>query len=77
MSDINRLRWKCRRGTLELDLLLQRFLERDYAELDAPAQHTFETLLEAGDEDLWAMILGELAMPSSDYEGVILRLRAC
>lgn len=76
MSDINRLRWKCRRGTLELDLLLQQFLERDYAQLNVPAQHAFETLLEAGDEDLWAMIIGKLATPSG-YEGAMLRLRAC
>lgn len=77
MISINRLRWKCRRGTLELDLLLQQFLERDYAQLDAPTQHAFEILLEAGDEDLWAMIQGELAPPLPGCETIMLRLRAC
>ncbi len=77
MSAINRLRWKCRRGTLELDLLLQQFLERDYALLDTTGQRAFETLLEAGDEDLWAMIKGDLAAPALDCEIVMQRLRTC
>ena len=76
MSALNRLRWKCRRGTLELDLLLQQFLLRDYAELDASAQCDFETLLEAGDEDLWAMLQGALAPPANCAD-ILQRLRAC
>ncbi len=77
MNAINRLRWKCRRGTLELDLVLQQFLERDYATLDANSKQAFETLLEAGDEDLWAMLNGEMPAPAPDYETVISLLRAC
>lgn len=77
MSDLNRLRWKCRRGMLELDLLLQQFLERDYAALDAPGRQAFEALLESGDEELWAIINGEAASPVPACETVIDRLRAC
>ena len=77
MNAINRLRWKCRRGTLELDLVLQQFLERDYATLDAVAQQAFEALLEAGDEDLWAMVNGEMLPPSPDCASVISLLQAC
>ena len=77
MSEMNRLRWKCRRGTLELDLVLQQFLERDYAALDRPAQQAFETLLEAGDEELWAMVSGEASCPVPGCQLVVERLRAC
>ena len=76
MSEMNRLRWKCRRGTLELDLVLQRFLERDYAALDPVSKQAFETLLQSGDEELWAMVSGELA-PLPECQLVVERLRAC
>ena len=77
MNAINRLRWKCRRGMLELDLVLQQFLERDYAALDQPSQQAFEVLLESGDEELWAIINGE-ASSSIPASGIVVsRLRTC
>lgn len=77
MSRLNRLRWKCRRGTLELDLLLNQFLDRDYAALDLDAQQAFEALLEAGDEELWALISDGHPSVSPALQPVIDRLRAC
>jgi antitoxin CptB len=77
MNTLNRLRWKCRRGMLELDLVLQQFLERDYAALDASSQQAFEALLESGDEELWAMISGEAATGIPGCDAVIGKLRAC
>jgi len=56
MSENDRLRWHCRRGMLELDLVLTRFLERDLTSL-TPGQHAaFKTLLEYSDNDLWDLI---------------------
>lgn len=77
MNVLNRLRWKCRRGMLELDLVLQQFLERDYAALDPSARQAFEALLESGDEELWAVISGEASSSVPECETVIARLRAC
>lgn len=77
MSTMNRLRWKCRRGMLELDLLLLQFLEHDYAALDAPSKQAFETLLTAGDEELWSMINGATSPPLPECVVVMNRLRAC
>lgn len=77
MSALNRLRWKCRRGTLELDLLLQRFLAEDYLALPLAAQREFEQLLEAGDEELWALIDGRISASSVHTQAVVERLRAC
>ena len=77
MSAINRLRWKCRRGMLELDLVLQQFLERDYAALDQLSQQAFEALLESGDEELWAIINGEASSSVPECATVVSRLRAC
>jgi len=77
MSEMNRLRWKCRRGMLELDLVLNKFLEQEYAVLDSDAKQAFVTLLEAGDEELWTLITGEKASIDPGLHTVIGRLRAC
>lgn len=60
-SDINRLRWQCRRGMLELDVILSRYLEERYAGASAAEQEQFRALLEIEDPILnrW-LILGEM-----------------
>lgn len=58
-TNLNRLRWRCRRGMLELDLVLERFLGENYAQLTARQQQEFETLLELEDHELWQRVRGE------------------
>jgi len=55
---IARLRWRCRRGTKELDILLGRFLDRGYQDLDDAEQATFERLLDEQDDRLQSWFLG-------------------
>jgi antitoxin CptB len=62
--DLNRLRWHCRRGMLELDMVLARFLDEQYARLDAQQQQEFESLLALEDQVLWQRIRGEMAAAS-------------
>ena len=49
-AELNRLRWQCRRGMLELDLLLLGFLETRYPRLDPNTQQAFENLLKYPDQ---------------------------
>lgn len=77
MSEMNRLRWKCRRGMLELDLVLNQFLEQEFLALDSTSKQAFETLLEAGDEELWTLITDEEASAAPELQAVMARLRAC
>lgn len=56
MKERERARWRCRRGLLELDIVLQRFMDKHYATLDSSALRQFETLLDLPDNDLWDMI---------------------
>ena len=51
-ADLNRLRWRSRRGMLELDLLLLPFFDEVYRSLDEERQSTFIKLLEQEDPDL-------------------------
>lgn len=53
---IERIRWRCRRGLLELDLLLQRFLDKYDSQLNEQQIDQFESLLSLSDQDLLAII---------------------
>lgn len=56
MKELERARWRCRRGLLELDILLQRFMDKHYADLGENELRQFETLLNLPDNDLWDVI---------------------
>ena len=51
--EFNRLRWRSRRGMLELDLLLLPFFDEVFAELESDEQQAFIKLLEQEDPNLW------------------------
>lgn len=53
MSEQSRLRWRCRRGMRELDLVLERFLDSGYSELGEADRARFETLLATQDDTLF------------------------
>jgi antitoxin CptB len=50
---LNRLRWQCRRGMKELDIILERFLEREKSGLEDGKWPEFERFLRAEDDQLW------------------------
>lgn len=58
-KQINRLRWKCRRGMLELDLILLGFLENHYMKLSDDQKQIFETLLDEQDPQLFEWFMGK------------------
>lgn len=71
-----KLRWACRRGMLELDLLLAPFVEQGYDALTLEQKQDFERLLACDDPDLFAWFMGHAK--SSDVAlqslvGVIVR----
>jgi antitoxin CptB len=75
MGDLDRIRWRCRRGLLELDLVLEAFLERGYGRLDAGQRRLFNELLERPDNDLLDLALGR-SEPEPRYRAVIELMRA-
>jgi antitoxin CptB len=58
------LRWRCRRGMKELDLLLERFLENQYDHAPRERQRAFERLLTLPDPRLAELLLGPQPVPS-------------
>ena len=75
MSDFDRIRWRCRRGLLELDLVLTAFLERGYGRLDAGQRQLFNELLDEPDNDLLDLALGRCE-PAPRYRTVVELMRA-
>ncbi len=74
-ADLRRLRWRCRRGLLENDLMLERFLERHAAALDAPRLAALNALLEYGDNDLWDLLSGRVECDDPRLAPVVAMIR--
>ena len=75
MRELDRIRWRCRRGLLELDLVLIGFLERRFDRLDAAERQAFTELLDQPDNDLLDLVLGRCE-PAPRYRAVVEMLRA-
>jgi len=73
MKELERARWRCRRGLLELDIVLQRFMDQHYVQLDAAGLQQFDTLLDLPDNDLWDMITARKELEDKSLQ-VVLRL---
>ena len=68
-----RLRWRCRRGMLELDLVLAQFLQLHGARLTVPQLAELDALLDLPDPELW-LLLREAHASASE---IIALMRAC
>jgi|APFre7841882724_1041349.scaffolds.fasta_scaffold00282_3 antitoxin CptB len=73
-AELRRLRWRCRRGLLENDLLLTRFLDREERRLDAKALRDLNELLAFDDHTLWDLLSGR-AEPDPRLSGIVQRVR--
>lgn len=74
-SDLNRLRWACRRGMLELDLLLLPFFEKYYIQLSIPDQTLFKMILEYPDPELYAYLIGEKVCDDPKQQALFDKIR--
>ena len=66
----DRLYWKCRRGLLELDLVLEKYLRKN------PDDHSLSDLLDLPDNDLWDIICGRSDAYDRRFQETVARLRA-
>ena len=75
-TERSRLYWQCRRGMLELDLLLRGFLDREGEDLDGDAQRVFEKLLDYPDAVLLELLLGRMQASDREVAELVRRIRA-
>ena len=71
-----RLYWQCRRGMLELDLVLQAFLDHHYDRAAPAARRAFEDLLTYPDALLLEYVMGRMIPTDGQLADVIVRIRA-
>ena len=57
-TELNRLRWRCRRGMLENDLILTRFLDLRGEGITDQEVVALDRLLELSDNELWDLLAG-------------------
>lgn len=74
--ELSRLRWQCRRGMLELDLVLAAFLDQHYSALTPAEIMAFADLLEYPDPELWRRIIVPDAFADERCASLLRRLRA-
>lgn len=75
MALVSRLRWRCRRGTREMDLILERFLAAAGDALDEDSQKGLERLLDESDQDILDWIVGRSVPPDAALAALVDRIR--
>ena len=74
-ESLSRLRWQCRRGMLELDLMLQPFVEDSYHRLLTTEQDAFKLLLNSPDQELLEYLMGQKTPGNKDVANVANKVR--
>ena len=73
---IERLKWRSRRGLLELDLVFERFWAGEGASLGESQAQALEKLLALPDNDLLDLVMGRTREPGGDLGEMVAKLRA-
>jgi antitoxin CptB len=68
-------RWQCRRGMLELDLLLNNFVDKKVDNLNATQKQTFELLLSYPDQTLLDLLLGNSVSSDSSIANLVRQIQ--
>jgi len=71
-----RLRWRCRRGLLENDLILARFLDTRGASITAEEVEALDRLLDLADNELWDLLAARTETPDPALLPLLRQLRA-
>ena len=72
-TDINKTKWKCRRGLRELDLLFRRYSEDKLDSLSKEDFEMFNSILDLEDQLLYDFIFKNESLNSTEKESFILR----
>ena len=72
---IARVKWACRRGMLELDVLFQPFVDKHYEAMSAADKNVFVKLLECEDPELFAWFMGHEVCQNPAFSDMIVKVR--
>jgi antitoxin CptB len=74
--DLERLKWRSRRGLLELDLVFERYWKRVGIEMDREEATALERLLALPDNDLLDLVMGRAETPDASLRALVEKLRS-
>lgn len=74
-AHLAQLRWRCRRGMRELDVVLVRWLEEHYPGATPVQREAFEALLSLPDPELFDLLRGRTQARTPAGESVVAELR--
>lgn len=70
-----RLAWHCRRGMLELDIILTRFFDAKIDTLDKHQIQQFDALLSNTDPELYSWLMGFAEPPTNELLEIVTTIR--
>ncbi|MDP3437962.1 MAG: succinate dehydrogenase assembly factor 2 [Azonexus sp.] len=71
-----KLRWRCvRRGLLEVDISLTRFLDEQFEKLTDDEQQAFAEFADMEDHDAWHLISGQAECDDPRISSIVAMLR--
>jgi antitoxin CptB len=73
--NLKKIRWHCRRGMLELDVMLHTFFDQAFNELSLQKKHVFVKLLESTDQELYQWLIGHSIPDDPEFQDMILVIR--
>ena len=74
-NKLSKVLWRCRRGMLELDVMLQRFCNDVFELLSVEQQQLFEDLLEEADQDLHRWLVSAKLCEKEKFQDMLLVIR--
>jgi antitoxin CptB len=75
-AELSRLRWRCRRGLLENDLILARFMDARGQSISDDEAAGLDRLLRLSDNELWDMLAGRAEPEDAALRPLVVALRA-
>ena len=72
-TEINKTKWKCRRGLRELDLLFRKYSENSLESLSKDDFEMFNSILDIEDQPLYDFIFKNESLNSPEKESFILK----
>ncbi len=76
-AELRRLKWSCRRGMLENDVALERFLEKHARLLEGERLKAFKALLDYPDSELRELLSGHREIRDSALREIVQLVRSC
>jgi len=74
-AEQRRMAWRCRRGMLELDIVLQAFIAQSFDQLTMAELHAFDELLSMPDNELWQVLgMKNLKVKNAHQQSIIQKL---